>query len=111
MRSKMLLKSPRGRLPWPRSRGEHCGLKRLKTREYAAAVSRRTVFFVSDQTGVTAETLGHSLMTQFEGLEFRSVTLPFVSDLDKAHEVVRRINLAARREWPATDRLQHAGAG
>lgn len=58
-------------------------------------MSRRTVFFVSDQTGVTAETLGHSLMTQFEGLEFRPVTLPFVSDLDKAHDAVRRINHAA----------------
>jgi regulator of PEP synthase PpsR (kinase-PPPase family) len=57
-------------------------------------VSRRTVFFVSDQTGVTAETLGHSLMTQFEGLEFRPVTLPFVSDLDKAQAAVRRINRA-----------------
>jgi [pyruvate, water dikinase]-phosphate phosphotransferase / [pyruvate, water dikinase] kinase len=44
---------------------------------------------------VTAETLGHSLMTQFEGLEFRAVTLPFVSDLDKAHEAVRRINRSA----------------
>ena len=57
-------------------------------------MSRRTVFFVSDQTGVTAETLGHSLMTQFEGLEFRPVTLPFVSDLDKAQAAVRRINRA-----------------
>jgi [pyruvate, water dikinase]-phosphate phosphotransferase / [pyruvate, water dikinase] kinase len=56
------------------------------------AVSRRTVFFVSDQTGVTAETMGHSLMTQFEGVEFRAVTLPFVSSVDKAHEAVRRIN-------------------
>ena len=55
----------------------------------------RTVFFVSDQTGVTAETLGHSLMTQFEGQEFRPVTLPFVSSLDKAEEAVRRINRAA----------------
>jgi [pyruvate, water dikinase]-phosphate phosphotransferase / [pyruvate, water dikinase] kinase len=59
---------------------------------------RRTVFFVSDQTGVTAETLGHSLMTQFEGLEFRPVTLPFVSSLDKAHEAVRRIDRAAQEE-------------
>ncbi|MBV9344970.1 MAG: kinase/pyrophosphorylase [Gammaproteobacteria bacterium] len=57
-------------------------------------MSRRTVFFVSDQTGVTAETLGHSLMTQFEGQEFRPVTLPFVSSLDKAHEVVERVNRA-----------------
>ena len=35
-------------------------------------MSRRTVFFLSDQTGVTAETMGHSLLTQFEGLEFRA---------------------------------------
>ncbi|MFM8516944.1 MAG: pyruvate, water dikinase regulatory protein [Nevskiaceae bacterium] len=55
----------------------------------------RTVFFVSDQTGVTAETMGHSLMTQFEGLQFRAVTLPFVSTIDKAEEAVRRINAAA----------------
>ena len=61
-------------------------------------MSRRTIFFVSDQTGVTAETLGHSLMTQFEGLEFRPVTLPFVSSLDKAHEAVRRIDRAAHDE-------------
>ena len=73
---------------------KHCGTIASKARKYAQAVSRRTVFFVSDQTGVTAETLGHSLMTQFEGLEFRAVTLPFVSDLDKAHEVVRRIDRA-----------------
>ena len=42
--------------------------------------------------------MGHSLMTQFEGLEFRPVTLPFVSDVDKAREVVRRINRAAQDE-------------
>jgi regulator of PEP synthase PpsR (kinase-PPPase family) len=61
-------------------------------------VSRRTVFFVSDQTGVTAETLGHSLMTQFEGLEFRPLTLPFVSSLDKAQEALRRIDRAAAED-------------
>ena len=61
-------------------------------------MSRRTVFFVSDQTGVTAETMGHSLMTQFEGLQFRPVTLPFVSSVDKAHEAVRRINRAFEEE-------------
>jgi regulator of PEP synthase PpsR (kinase-PPPase family) len=61
-------------------------------------MSRRTVFFVSDQTGVTAETLGHSLMTQFEGLELRPITLPFVSTVDKAQEAVRRINQTAAEE-------------
>src|SRR5262249_58535426 len=33
-------------------------------------------------------------MTQFEGLEYRAVTLPFVSTLDKAQEAVRRIERA-----------------
>lgn len=51
----------------------------------------RTVFFVSDGTGITAETFGHSLLTQFE-LRFRQVRLPFIDTLDKAHEAVRRIN-------------------
>jgi regulator of PEP synthase PpsR (kinase-PPPase family) len=61
-------------------------------------MSRRTVFFVSDQTGVTAETMGHSLLTQFDTLKFRPVTLPFISTLDKAEEAVRRINLTAAQE-------------
>jgi len=75
-------------------RMKHCALI-APALQAKRAVSSRTVFFVSDQTGVTAETLGHSLMTQFEGQEFRPVTLPFVSSLDKAEEAVRRINRAA----------------
>jgi [pyruvate, water dikinase]-phosphate phosphotransferase / [pyruvate, water dikinase] kinase len=58
-------------------------------------MGRRTVFFVSDQTGVSAETMGHSLLTQFDGLEFRQVTLPFISTVDKAEEAVRKINATA----------------
>jgi [pyruvate, water dikinase]-phosphate phosphotransferase / [pyruvate, water dikinase] kinase len=61
-------------------------------------VGRRTVFFVSDQTGVTAETMGHTLLTQFEGLQTRAETLPFVSTPDKAREAVARINRAAEDE-------------
>jgi [pyruvate, water dikinase]-phosphate phosphotransferase / [pyruvate, water dikinase] kinase len=61
-------------------------------------MNRRTVFFVSDQTGVTAETMGHSLLTQFEGLDFRQVTLPFVATVDKAEEAVRRINSTAKED-------------
>lgn len=59
-------------------------------------MSERTVFFLSDQTGVTAETLGHSLLTQFDGQQFRQVTLPFIDTNDKAREAVRKINDAAR---------------
>ena len=61
-------------------------------------MSRRTVFFVSDQTGVTAETMGHSLLTQFEGLDFRQVTLPFIATVDKAAEAVRKINSTAHED-------------
>ena len=61
-------------------------------------MSQRTIFFVSDQTGITAETLGHSLLTQFEGITFRQVTLPFVETVDKAKEASRKINLAAQVE-------------
>ncbi|GJJ04231.1 putative phosphoenolpyruvate synthase regulatory protein [Duganella rhizosphaerae] len=53
----------------------------------------RTVFFVSDGTGITAETFGHSVLTQFE-LRFRQIRLPFIDTLDKAHDAVRKINEA-----------------
>ena len=61
-------------------------------------VIKRTVFFVSDQTGITAETMGHSLMTQFDGIEFRQVTVPFISTVDKAIEAVRKIDLVHKHE-------------
>lgn len=54
----------------------------------------RTVFFVSDGTGITAETFGHSVLTQFD-LRFRQVRLPFIDTLDKAYDAVRKINEAA----------------
>ena len=59
---------------------------------------KRTVFFVSDQTGITAETMGHSLMTQFDGIEFRQVTVPFIATVDKAIEAVRKIDLVGAQE-------------
>ena len=59
-------------------------------------MTKRTVFFVSDQTGVTAETMGHSLLTQFDGAQYQSVSMPFISTIAQAEEVVRNINAAAR---------------
>ena len=53
--------------------------------------SARTVFFVSDGTGITAETFGHAVLTQFD-LRFRQIRLPFIDTLDKAYEAARRIN-------------------
>jgi len=59
---------------------------------------RRTVFFVSDRTGITAEVLGHSLMTQFEDTGLRQVTLPFVDNPDKVAEVVEKAAASAARD-------------
>ncbi|MEO8445687.1 MAG: pyruvate, water dikinase regulatory protein [Gammaproteobacteria bacterium] len=58
-------------------------------------MNRRVVFFLSDQTGVTAETLGRSLLTQFDKYDFEQVTLPFIDSVDKANEAVDRINAVA----------------
>ena len=58
----------------------------------------RTVCFVSDRTGITSETLGQALLAQFEGVETRTVTMPFVSTLQEARGVVERINAIARTE-------------
>lgn len=55
----------------------------------------RSVFFVSDGTGITAETLGQSLLTQFEGLPTHTVRMPFVDSVEKAAQCVARINAAA----------------
>ena len=56
---------------------------------------KRTAFFVSDRTGITAEMLGHSLLTQFETVRFQEVTLPFVDSVEKAQDAVRQINQRA----------------
>ena len=60
------------------------------------SVTRRTVFFVSDGTGITVEMLGHSLLTQFEGIEFQHITVPFVDTVAKARACVARVEDAAR---------------
>lgn len=59
---------------------------------------KRSVFFLSDRTGITAETLGHSLLTQFEGVEFQRTTLPFLDSVERAQRAVERINRAAESD-------------
>lgn len=58
---------------------------------------KRTVFFISDGTGITAETLGHSLLTQFSHIEFDFVTIPYVDNAEKANAVIKQINEAAKK--------------
>ena len=57
----------------------------------------RTVFFVSDGTGITAETFGNAILAQFE-FKPRHVRLPFIDSVDKAHQVVRQVNHTAEME-------------
>lgn len=59
--------------------------------------ANRTVFFVSDGTGITAETFGHSVLSQFE-LRFKQVRLPFIDTLDKAYDATRKINEAFAKD-------------
>ncbi len=54
----------------------------------------RAIFYVSDGTGITAETIGHSVLTQFDGIPFQTLRLPFVDNEAKARAAageIRRI--------------------
>jgi regulator of PEP synthase PpsR (kinase-PPPase family) len=59
---------------------------------------RRTVFFLSDRTGITAEMLGNSLLTQFDEITFQRVTIPFVDSAERIAEAIRQVNDTAERE-------------
>lgn len=52
----------------------------------------RTVVFVSDGTGITAETLAHSVLAQFEDIKFKQVRIPFVDSEVKAISAKQKIN-------------------
>ena len=60
--------------------------------------NRRTVFFISDRTGITAEMLGNSLLTQFENIQFQRITIPFVDSPERAAEAVQQVNATAAEE-------------
>ena len=47
---------------------------------------QRAVFFVSDGTGITAETLGQTLLTQFDSVQFSTTTLPFINSPERARQ-------------------------
>jgi [pyruvate, water dikinase]-phosphate phosphotransferase / [pyruvate, water dikinase] kinase len=59
---------------------------------------KRTVFFISDGTGITAETLGDSLLTQFEQIQFDKITIPYIDTPEKARLAVEQINAAATQD-------------
>ena len=55
----------------------------------------RTAFFISDGTGITAETFANAILAQFE-IKPHRIRLPFVDSVDKAHQAVHQINHSAK---------------
>lgn len=58
----------------------------------------RTVFFISDGTGITAEALGRSLLSQFEMIPFDYVTIPYVNNSHKAQLALERIKQVSAKD-------------
>ena len=62
------------------------------------AKKTRQIFIVSDGTAITAETLAHSILTQFPDLHYHQTRIPFVNSVEKAVDTARRINAVEREE-------------
>ena len=60
--------------------------------------AHRTVYFISDRTGITAEMLGNSLLSQFDEIEFQRLTIPFVDTPEKIASAIEQVNETALRE-------------
>ena len=60
------------------------------------ALEKRTIFFISGNTAITAETMGMSLLCQFDQIRFDRITLPFVNTIEKAKQTVSQINRVSR---------------
>ena len=60
--------------------------------------AQHTIFFISDGTGITAETLGHSLLSQFEDINHQQVRMPFIDSVEKTRDCVARIGEAKTRD-------------
>lgn len=56
---------------------------------------QRTVFFVSDGTGITAETIGHAILTQFETMDFETFRIPFIDSPERIADAISRIKAHA----------------
>src|SRR3546814_14523303 len=60
-----------------------------------ASLIERTVFVVSDSTGITAETFSNSVLSQFEQVKFEAIRIPFLDSPEKAAAAALRINKCA----------------
>ncbi|MBX2885258.1 MAG: kinase/pyrophosphorylase [Granulosicoccus sp.] len=54
-------------------------------------MQERYAFVISDRTGLTAEAMAHSLLSQFPKIDFQTETLPFIDTIAKARDLVDKI--------------------
>lgn len=59
---------------------------------------KRQVYFISDSTAITAETLGKSLLTQFEKIDFEFITLPYVNSTEQITNIIELITSNQRKQ-------------
>jgi len=83
---------------------------------------QRTVIYISDGTGITATSLGRSLLPQFALESVREMTWPFLDSDDKVRDAITRIDAIAQEDGhppllfstlvdPARRRLLHQSQG
>ncbi|MCC2595535.1 kinase/pyrophosphorylase [Pusillimonas sp. MFBS29] len=58
----------------------------------------RTVFVVSDSTGITAETFSNSVLSQFDQFSFQAIRIPYIDSVEKAEAAAVRINRCAEEQ-------------
>lgn len=58
--------------------------------------ARRTAFIISDRTGITAETMAQTLLTQFDDIDFEQVHIPFINTVEKADQAISRLIQSAQ---------------
>ncbi len=67
------------------------------------------VFFLSDSTGISAETMGNALLIQFPDLRFERRLIPFISTIEEARRVVDDPGQGRRRPGHPAGVLHHRG--
>lgn len=60
--------------------------------------TKRTAFFISDGTGLTAEALGRSLLAQFDSTKCTMVTKPYIDTTEKAEDLIHTIAEVGKKD-------------
>ena len=81
----------------PKHRERDIDTQAIGAQADADRLTARAAFFVSDSTGITAETLGSALLANFPGVPFHRHTIPFVDTVAGARNVALDIRRAAQK--------------